>query len=60
MLEGLAALARERPAKPVEWLANYLEEHNMEHAGGQPGQADGGQGGEVLGQMNQYMDGGQN
>ena len=40
MLEALAALARERPAKPIEYLANYLEEHNMErteHQGELPG-----------------------
>ena len=30
MLEGLAAVSRERPEKPIEFLANYLEEHNTE------------------------------
>ena len=30
LLEALAVLNRERPAKPVEFLANYLEKHNDE------------------------------
>ena len=30
MLEGLAVLAKERPAKPVEFLADYLEKNNTE------------------------------
>jgi len=28
LLEGMAALARERPANPVEYLATYLLKHN--------------------------------
>jgi protein dpy-30 len=24
LLQGLAELAKERPAKPIEWLGNYL------------------------------------
>ena len=30
MLEGLAVLTKERPEKPIEFLADYLEKHNTE------------------------------
>ena len=30
MLEALAVISKERPAKPIEFLADYLEEHNRE------------------------------
>ena len=30
MLEGLAAVARERPERPVEFLADFLEQNNTE------------------------------
>lgn len=30
MLEGLAAVARERPDRPVEFLADFLEQNNTE------------------------------
>ena len=36
MLEALAQLARERPNKPIEFLADYLEEHNTEGKNGEP------------------------
>ena len=31
LLEGLAALARERPSDPIEYLISYLEKHKSEH-----------------------------
>ena len=65
MLEALAALARERPGKPVEFLANYLEEHNMERTenqGDYPAQAqqEGAGGDQILGKMNAFMNQGEN
>jgi len=30
LLEALSKLSEVRPAKPVEWLADFLEERNME------------------------------
>ena len=30
LLEALAAIAKERPDRPIEALANYLEENNQE------------------------------
>ena len=30
MLEALAAVSKERPDKPIEFVINYLEEHNPE------------------------------
>ena len=30
ILDGLAAVSMERPAKPIEFLANYLEKYNTE------------------------------
>jgi len=34
MLEALTVLARDRPEKPIEFLADYLEEHNAERSAG--------------------------
>ena len=30
LLEALANLAKVRPERPIEYLANYLEQHNQE------------------------------
>ena len=30
MLEGLAVISKERPERPIEFLADYLEKHNTE------------------------------
>jgi hypothetical protein len=32
LLEGLAALSRERPEDPIEYLISYLQKHKQEHA----------------------------
>ena len=34
LLEGLAVISKERPDRPIEYLADYLEEHNQERKGG--------------------------
>ena len=31
LLEALAALSRERPSDPIEYLISYLEKHKTEH-----------------------------
>mmetsp|Transcript_36073 Transcript_36073/g.36760 ORF Transcript_36073/g.36760 Transcript_36073/m.36760 type:complete len:113 (+) Transcript_36073:70-408(+) len=33
LLEGMAALVKERPSNPVEWLATYLLKHNPQNPG---------------------------
>ena len=30
LLEALAVISKQRPEKPIEFLADYLEEHNQE------------------------------
>jgi len=30
MLDALVVIARDRPERPIEFLADYLEEHNTE------------------------------
>lgn len=32
LLDGMSALVKERPANPVEWLAQYLLKHNPQNA----------------------------
>ncbi|KAJ9443161.1 Dosage compensation protein dpy-30 [Diplonema papillatum] len=34
LLQGLAALTRERPENPIDFLGNYLLKHNPRKAGG--------------------------
>ncbi len=34
LLEALAALAKERPAEPIDYLVSYLQNHKHEHSGG--------------------------
>lgn len=38
-MSGLQALCKERPENPVEYLANYLLQHNPQKPGAAPGAA---------------------
>ena len=31
LLEGLSALAKERPKEPIDYLINFLQKHKTEH-----------------------------
>ena len=37
LLEALAALAKERPLDPIDYLVAYLQKHKHEHSGGDGG-----------------------